>query len=69
MTGNEIKEIIMRNVNETADLMYVDDNINDVIEGIVNGVTYAIVESTNVALKEVETQVNKSLREIARQRR
>lgn len=59
-SGDDIRRIIMREVNQKADLMYLDDTTNDVVEGLVDGVTEAIV----TALNQTRDDVKKALREI-----
>jgi Mg2+ and Co2+ transporter CorA len=59
-SGNDIRRIIMREVNQKADLMYLDDNTSDVIEGLVDGVTDAIVTVMN----QTRDDVAKAFREI-----
>jgi len=63
--GDDIKRIIMKNINQKADMMYVDDNISDAIEGLVDGVTDAIVTALNATIEETSKafrEINKRLR-------
>ena len=47
----------MREVNERADLFYVDDRTNDVIEGLVDGITDALVTVLNQTIDDIKKVV------------
>lgn len=62
LSEHEIRDIIMRSIKKNPDLEYYIDNdyIYELVEAIVNGVSYAIEKNTNKAFE----QINRSLRRL-----